>query len=197
MHDSRNLARYATGSRLYQWHTHAFHERVLELVREAAPRTVLDAGCGEGFVAGFLGERVPGLEITGVDDSEGAIEYAREHFGAHGTFEVGSVYALPYADGQFDLVLCSEVLEHLDRPDEALAELKRVARRHVLLSVPLEPYFDGLNRFARRFGIGGDPGHVNFWTREGWERYVHRHFEHAKTDTKLIYNLALADVSGA
>ncbi|HEX8387081.1 MAG TPA: class I SAM-dependent methyltransferase, partial [Rubricoccaceae bacterium] len=171
-----------------------FHERVLELVREAAPRTVLDAGCGEGFVAGFIGERMPGVEITGIDDSAGAVEYAREHFGAHGTFEVGSVYALPYADRQFDLVLCSEVLEHLDRPEEALAELKRVARRHVLLSVPLEPYFDGLNRLGRRLGVGGDPGHVNFWTRETWARWVHRHFEDVQTDTKLIYNLALARV---
>ena len=192
--DSRNLARYASGSRLYDWHTRVFHDRLLALVRQAAPASILDAGCGEGFVAARIGERMPGVAITGIDENAGAVAFARDHFGTHGTYEVGSVYALPYADATFDLVLCSEVLEHLDRPDAALAELTRVARRHVLLSVPLEPYFDALNRAARRVGVGGDPGHVNHWTRAGWARWLHRHFDRVQTDTKLIYNLALATV---
>lgn len=193
-HDSRNLARYASGSRLYDWHTRVFHERLLAHVRTAAPASVLDVGCGEGFVAARIGERMPGVAITGIDESAGAVAFARDHFGTHGTYEVGSVYALPYADRQFDLVLCSEVLEHLDRPEAALAEVARVARQHVLLSVPLEPYFDAINRFGRRLGVGGDPGHVNFWTRATWAAWVRRHFEQATVETSLVYNVALADV---
>lgn len=192
MHASRNLARYDTSSRLYQWHTRVFHERVLEWMASAAPGSVLDAGCGEGFATGYLAEHLPGARFEGVDVSEGAIAYARQHFGERVTYQVGSVYELPFDDNAFDLVLCSEVLEHLDRPDLAVRELARVARRHVLMTVPLEPYFDALNRIGRSVGIGGDPGHVNFWTRDSWATFVGRHFSDVETDTKLIYNLALA-----
>ncbi len=191
-HESRNLARYATNSRLYQWHTHAFHERVVEWVQRAAPASILDAGCGEGFATGFIAERVPTARIEGIDVSPGAIEYAQEHFGERVTYQVGSVYDLPYEDDSFDLVVCSEVLEHLDRPEDAVREITRVARRHVLLTVPLEPYFDALNRVGRAVGVGGDPGHVNFWTRRGWTEFVGRQFGRVETDTRLIYNLALA-----
>ena len=196
-HDSRNLARYASGSRLYDWHTRVFHDRLLAHVRQAAPASILDAGCGEGFVAARIGERMPGVAIAGIDPSASAVSYARERFGAHAAFEVGSAYALPYADNSFDLVLCSEVLEHLDRPEAALAEIARVARQHVLLSVPLEPYFDAINRLGRRVGVGGDPGHVNFWTRATWAAWVGRHFERATVETSLVYNVALADVRQA
>lgn len=192
MHASRNLARYDTSSRLYQWHTRVFHERVLEWVRVANPETMLDAGCGEGFATGFLAEHLPEVQVEGLDVSAGAIDYAREHFGERVRYAVGSVYALPYGDDAFDLVLCSEVLEHLDRPLAAIEELKRVARRHVLMTVPLEPYFDTLNKLGRAVGVGGDPGHVNFWTKEGWASFVSTAFETVETDTKLIYNLALA-----
>ncbi len=191
-HDSRNLARYATTSRLYQWHTHAFHERVAEWAQRAAPATMLDAGCGEGFGTGFLADRMPGTTVEGIDVSPGAIAYATERFGERVEYQVGSVYELPYPDDSFDLVLCSEVLEHLDRPEDAVRECARVARKHVLLTVPLEPYFDALNKIARRVGVGGDPGHVNFWTREGWAEFVGRQFGRVETDTRLIYNLALA-----
>lgn len=191
-HDSRNLARHATSSRLYRWHTHAFNERIAEWVRRVAPASVLDAGCGEGFTTDFLTTVLPTARFEGVDVSAGAVAYARHHHGERASYQVGSVYELPYDDDSFDLVLCSEVLEHLDRPDEAVAELRRVARRHVLLTVPLEPYFDALNRAGRAVGVGGDPGHVNYWTRRGWTEFVGRHFGRVETDTKLIYNLALA-----
>ena len=194
MSESRNLARHATSNRLYQWHTRVFMDAVGDLVERAAPRTLLDAGCGEGFVAGYLHDRFPGLEITGLDYSADAVDYARAHYGDAGRFAVGSVYDLPFERGAFDLVLCSEVLEHLDRPDDAVGELRRVAREHVLITVPREPVFDTLARINLRLGIGGDPGHVNFWTRAGFERFVGRHFRSAWTGTRLVYNLALADV---
>ena len=194
MAESRNLARHATQNRLYQWHTRVFMDAIGDLVERAAPRTLLDAGCGEGFVAAALHARFPGLEITGLDYSAEAVAYARERYGHAARYQVGSVYGLPFERDAFDLVLCSEVLEHLDRPDDAVGELRRVAREHVLITVPREPVFDALARINLKLGIGGDPGHVNFWTRGGFERFIARHFPSAWTGTRLVYNLALADV---
>lgn len=194
MSSSRNLARHATDNRLYQWHTRVFMDRIAELLERSGAETVLDAGCGEGFVADHLKAALPHLRITGLDASAEAVEYAREHYAHAASYHVGSVYALPFDDDAFDLVLCSEVLEHLDRPDDALAELRRVARRHVAVTVPLEPIFDTLTRINLRLGIGGDPGHVNFWTRRGFERFVGRHFDRVETGTTLVYNWALAEL---
>jgi ubiquinone/menaquinone biosynthesis C-methylase UbiE len=193
-HASPNLEKYTTQNALYRWHLDAFHEVLYRLMQQAAPRTVLDAGCGEGYVAHYLAERDRSLQVTGVDLSAGAIAYAQEHFGEAATFRTGSVLALPFSDNAFDLVLCSEVLEHLEAPADAVAQLKRVARRHVLITVPLEPYFRWVNNLGRVLGISPDPGHVQFWSRRGFEAFIRQHFAQATFAHKHYYQLALAGV---
>ena len=53
----------------------------------------------------------------------------------------GSLYEIPFDRDQFDLVLCLEVLEHLEDPGSALDELARTGRSDVVVSVPYEPWF--------------------------------------------------------
>ncbi len=96
--------------------------------------TVLDVGCGDGALTNPLVER--GLEVAGVDISAVALG----HFRGRGV--VGEVADLPFAADAFDLVLCTEVLEHLpeDVYPAALGELERVARRYLLVTTPNEEY---------------------------------------------------------
>ena len=93
---------------------------------------VLDAGCGPGTITRGLARAVtPGGSCTGVDGEASQIELARAHVDAmHGnlTFEVASIYRLPFAAASFDAVLSHAVFEHLARPHAALAELRRVLR---------------------------------------------------------------------
>jgi SAM-dependent methyltransferase len=146
------------------------------LVNEAAalaPRRVLDAGCGEGIVAGWLSGALPDSALTGVDARPEAIaEFWRRNPGLEA--EIGDLYALPFGDDEFDLVLAIEVLEHLDRPRAALRELVRVSARSLILTVPHEPFFRAGNlargRYLRR--LGSTPGHVNNWTRRGFLELV-------------------------
>ncbi len=191
---STNHLKYTHGNRIYRWHVNAFLERVSEMLAESEPATVLDAGCGEGFALDFLTDRHPDVRFTGMDLSKEAIAYAEAHFGEKATFRTGSIYKLPFSDNSFDTVLCSEVLEHLDEPDRAVEELKRVARRHVLITVPLEPYFQKLNDLGKLLRINPDPGHVNFWTKGSFRHFIDGHFENARCDTKHIFQLALAAV---
>lgn len=171
-HESANLHKHATRNPIYRWHLEQFFRAQFEMLHSAAPATVLDAGCGEGFGVADLKRRDPSLRLTGVDLSPEAVAYARQHFGQAGAFAQGSVYELPFEDQSFDLVLCSEVLEHLDEPERAVAELRRVARRHLLLTVPREPIFHLLNDFGRALGLSPDPGHVNFWTPDAFRTFV-------------------------
>ena len=194
VHTSANHQKYSHPNRLYQWHLEAFLKEVYHLLQQTNAQSVLDAGCGEGFVTSFLAQQDPALRLTGVDLSPEAIAYAQEHFGEQVRFRTGSVYKLPFSDNSFDTVLCSEVLEHLDETTRAVNELKRVARRHVLLTVPREPYFKGLNDMGRRLGISPDPGHVNFWTKKTFQEFIRSHFEAPIFAWKHVYQLALAEV---
>jgi len=70
------------------------------------------------------------------------------------------------------------VLEHLDRPSEALKELARVTRRWAIISVPNEPLWRVMN-FARGTYLkewGNTPGHINHWTPWGFRKFVRQSF---------------------
>lgn len=193
---SANLDKYASDSRLYWQFLGAFHDALLGMVRATAPGSVLDAGCGEGFVTALLARELPDATLQGIDVSPDAIAYARQHHNHCATFHTGSLYVLPFPDGAFDTVVCSEVLEHLEDPDAAVAELKRVARRAVVITVPREPYFRVLNGLGRVLGRAPDPGHVNFWTKQSFQAFIHRHFETPSFAWKHIFQLASARLDG-
>ncbi len=194
VHTSDNLYKYEYDNKLYQNIIRSFIKRINEMLMESQPETVLDAGCGEGFVANYLAAHNEDVEVTGVDVSEGALDYARSHYSEVATFRKGSVYKLPFSDKSFDAVLCSEVLEHLEDPLAAMAELKRVSRETVLITVPREPYFKWLNDIGRAVGVSLDPGHVNFWTKRSFQDFINVEFDEAEFDWKHMYQLARAKV---
>ena len=101
------------------------------------PGTVCDIGCGTGFLLGALAARSarePG-NFIGVDfQLEPGI--AAAHPGMR--FQEADIENLPFADGAFDTVICTHVLEHVLHIDRTIAELRRVARRRLLVIVPLE-----------------------------------------------------------
>lgn len=174
---SSNYRKHTSGSRLQRALIARFHETIGERVAAIAPETFLDAGCGEGFVAKVLLDRLPGLRVTGCDLSPRAARLALgENPGA--CFAAASLLALPFPDGAFDAVGCFEVLEHLpgDGPERALRELARVARRAVVLSVPHEPFFSGANAArGKNLGVrprGSDPDHRQFWSRRAFGDFV-------------------------
>jgi len=149
------------------------------LVAEAAaldPVSVLDAGCGEGVVSGWIAGALPHARVTGLEARAGALEeFARRHE-SEPRLEAaeGDLYAMPFEAGAFDLVVSTEVLEHLDSPGRALREMRRVGAGALLLTVPHEPFFRAGNlargRYVRR--LGSTPGHQSTWSRRGFTRLV-------------------------
>jgi len=191
---STNHNKHTTSNWFYRKHLESFYEKLSEVIGLTGCSTLLDAGCGEGFVVDFLSNEHPDLKISGVDISDEAVEFAKEHFGQKAVFRTGSVYKLPFSDRSFDAVLCSEVLEHLDDPNRAMMELKRVARDYVIITVPHEPYFQWLNNVSQWLHLGPDCGHVNFWTSNTFQAFVSAHFDEPNFEWKQLYQIALAKV---
>jgi ubiquinone/menaquinone biosynthesis C-methylase UbiE len=100
--------------------------RILELVRAQLPcEAFLDAGCGDGRYLEALAAELPPRR-AGVDISERILETARARVDSD--LRQASLEALPFADGEFDLVLSTQVIEHVPDADAAVAELARVLR---------------------------------------------------------------------
>ncbi|MFZ7128738.1 MAG: class I SAM-dependent methyltransferase [Desulfobacterales bacterium] len=108
---------------------------------------VLDAGCGTGRHVGAL-HRFPGVSVFGLDPDLRDLHQTRERMHHLGEWTrhpenrwnvlSGDVRTLPFPDGVFDLVICSEVLEHIDRDEKAAAEIVRVLKPggDLVVSVP-------------------------------------------------------------
>jgi SAM-dependent methyltransferase len=150
-----------------------FRARLLAEVGPIAPPRVLDAGCGEGHVTAWLAEALPASEITGVDGRREALVEFRARNPGLPALEADLI-ALPFPDHAFELVVCTEVLEHLPDPGKALRELGRVCAGHLLLTVPHEPFFRAGNLARGRYvsRLGSTPGHRSTWGRRGLLRAV-------------------------
>lgn len=178
VHDSNNLRKWEYGNVLYQRVLSRYLDRMAwhadRLLAHAAPdaRSVLDAGCGEGYVYRGLRQRgLPSVRWTGVDVSAGAVEFARQR-SPEARWAVGDLRRLDAPDASATLVLCSQVLEHIPSPELVRDELARVAARWLLLSVPLEPIFRSICALTVAAGVGQDPGHVNFWTARRFRSFL-------------------------
>jgi 2-polyprenyl-3-methyl-5-hydroxy-6-metoxy-1,4-benzoquinol methylase len=160
---STNYEKFQTANPVVRRLIERFYARVAEIVEPLRPASVLDAGCGEGETIArlrpLLGER-----IAAVDISAEAVEFTAARL-PDVAVSRESVLDLPFADGEFDLVLCLEVLEHLDDPRAAAAELARVGSGRVVISVPHEPWFrlGSLLRGKYVSTLGNHPEHVNHW----------------------------------
>jgi ubiquinone/menaquinone biosynthesis C-methylase UbiE len=174
-------------------------ERTLdELFAQAAPASVLDVGCGEGVLTEQWADRIAPGRIMGIDleDPKLAAEWTTRQR-PNLTFAPMEVERLQFGDGEFDLVAATEVLEHVSDPDRALAEMARVARRHLLVSVPHEPLWRALNmaRGAYLSALGNTPGHLNHWTRRAFVRLLGRYGDVAEARSPFPWTMLLVRVS--
>jgi SAM-dependent methyltransferase len=173
--DTSNYRKHTSDNPFQRKLIDRFHARIIRIVTDLQPETLLDAGCGEGFVADALLKAMPWAKITGFDVLQESVKLAQLR-NPRATFSLGDIYNIEHEDNSFDVVYCLEVLEHLQEPDRALKEMARVAKRAVVMSVPHEPFFCLANA-ARGKNLdmhprGSDPEHVNFWSRGAFGQFV-------------------------
>ncbi len=100
---------------------------VIEKIRTIKGHSVLDIGCGGGFLSNELGMK--GLDVTGVDLSPMSLEVAANHDRSGKVkYQVADAYQLPFADETFDVVTAMDFLEHVEDPKKVILEASRVLK---------------------------------------------------------------------
>jgi SAM-dependent methyltransferase len=150
-------------------------EPALEWIRALAPEHVLEVGCGWGELAEWI-TRDTGAEVVATDLSPRMVELARER-GVDA--RVADVQRLPFADGEFDLVVAAWMLYHVPDLDRALAEVVRVLRPdgHLVAVTNSTTHLIELRDL-----VGSGPSTISF-SRESGDAILGRHFgEVRRTD---------------
>lgn len=156
------------------WLIRRFDQALLELIAGSRPASIHEVGCGEGR----LTEKIASLYDTPVRASEYSQSILSQIENTYSASRVQyvckSIYDLSRAEDFADLIICCEVLEHLDQSRQALAVLKSLAARYYIFSVPREPIWCLLNMARGKYlsRLGNTPGHVNHWSQKGFVKLL-------------------------
>lgn len=168
-----NYEKHTTRNPIGKLFLNNFMNTLTSAIRPLTVESILDVGAGEGFTLARLSLEKIGKKLEGIEYSKEAIELGNT---LHPKLQIkqGSIYQLPYTKGEFDLVISTEVLEHLEDPKRGLQELIRVSKRYLLVSVPNEPWFT-IQRFVRFKNVlqfGDHPEHMQHWTHKSFAEFV-------------------------
>lgn len=131
-------------------------ECTLDLIKDVLGNTegkfrLLDIGCGQGHITNKILQHFPEAEISGLDYSLAAIEYAVEHFPGI-DFAVGNAYRCPYSPNYFDLVICNNLWEHVPDPIHLLSKISVVLKKggYIIISTPSRYRLSNIINILRR-----------------------------------------------
>lgn len=164
------------------------------LVARSGARDVHEVGCGDGELALLLARR--GLRVRGSDVSADVIAEARRRARA-AQLEVGlkaaPIQALDPAEDSAELIVCCEVMEHLDDPRAALEIVAQLASPWAVFSVPREPLWRALNMLRLKYvgDLGNTPGHLQHWSRREFVRFLEERVEVVAVRSPLPWTMAL------
>ena len=171
-----------------------FERDLDELFARAAPRSILDVGCGEGVLTCQWADRLGDGRIVGIDldDPKLRAEWDKRRRD-NLEYRAEEATSLSFADDEFDMATAIEVLEHVPQPEQTLAEMARVAERWLLVSVPREPIWRALNmvRGAYLRDLGNTPGHLNHWSKVSFVSLLSRYGTVEEVRTPLPWTMAL------
>ncbi|MCP4319928.1 MAG: class I SAM-dependent methyltransferase [Hyphomicrobiales bacterium] len=180
-HDTtkRHVAKYTNQNLLHRLSLGKFHDALAKELGALAPKSVLDFGCGEGFVLDELASRGVDLEgYKGLDLRADALAEARSRWPSK-QFVCADVFDSEFDTERFDVTIAFEVFEHLFDPDAAMRRLVTLTDRALVVTVPHEPWFQLVNLARGRdfIRLGNHPEHVQHWNPSTFADFINQHAE--------------------
>ena len=191
--------KYTTKNPIAKMLVGGFLDQFFRFVEMSGARNIHEIGYGEGELSWRAAAK--GCMVRGSDMAEEAIAFAKVRVATRATevardpdFRVASIYDLTAPDECAELVVCCEVLEHLENPEQGLAILQRLASPWLLTSVPREPIWRAMNILRGKYlgSLGNSPGHVQHWSRAGFRGFIERRFEIVELATPFPWTMILA-----
>lgn len=137
----------------------AFYETIVDSCKEHFHGKIIDVGCGSGDFLSVVSKQI-NCQVHGLDFSGSSIERCRNLIPA-GEFVLGDIYMTGYKANVYDVVCCIEVLEHLENPEIAFKELRRICKSGgvIIITIPNGAFDNYI-------------GHLNFWVEQEFKAFI-------------------------
>jgi ubiquinone/menaquinone biosynthesis C-methylase UbiE len=155
--------------------TGIFIEKIILQLKKNKPKTILDVGCGTGYITDII-KRSLDANIICCDMNSNRISFAKTQF--HLETIIADISHLPFKNSSFDTVLAIEIIEHLPNTESAINEIKRVTKANVIITVPNDPYFMIANflRGKNLKSFGNPPDHINHFNKKTLKSVLSRYY---------------------
>ncbi len=196
MNNQSDHEKYDSKNPIAQKMIAGFMNSITDLVSEVpgSIQSVTECGCGQGHVNQLLERLLPHANIKGFDIDLPDLTIAKQNqIKPETTLYQKSIYDIS-SNESADLVVCCEVLEHLENPELALQKMAALNAPYYLFSVPNEPLWRVLNflrgKYMRQWG--NTPDHRNHWSTRGFKAFVGKELQVTKTLRPLPWSMVLA-----
>lgn len=168
-----------------------FYNSISQFILTTKAKEIHEVGCGEGHLTSFI-QQITNSSVRGTDYSESVINEAKMNY-PYINFEVKCIYSLKGVKDCAELIVCCEVLEHLEKPEIALEVLQQISNQYCILSVPREPIWRILNFLRCKYidALGNTPGHLQHWSRRSFLKMISNYFEIVEVKTPLPWTMVL------
>lgn len=167
---------------------------LLELIPHEKVQSMTECGCGKGQVTQFISNQISLNHINSFDISSEDLQISIDNNTKKNiNFYKKSIYEISENE-QADLIVCCEVLEHLDDPNLALKKMADLKGKYYLFSVPNEPLWRVLNFLRGKYmsDWGNTPDHRNHWSTKKFKQFVKQHLDIIETRKPLPWTMILA-----
>lgn len=192
MKKDNDALKYETKNWLAKKLIQSFQKNIVDILSVLDYQSLHEVGCGQGYNIQLLSS-IKKADCTGSDISKEALSLAKKRNPEINFFKA-SIYSLPFPNNSFDLVVASEVLEHLESPQKGLLEIKRITKKYCLLTVPNEPLWRIFNIIRGKYlkDWGNPPTHINHWSKKKFVNLVNQYFDIETVQISLPWIIILA-----